>query len=439
MFRGNVTAAERLLRSRLEDDASDFAAGLPCRDSKGYSNMTMTPPRESAAEPPPPGGVEWVHLTDVAKAVKAGGDVAVRTSKLTIADTDMGLEARVTNVAAEKHLDIHSAIELFDARHAQSADALPLASAHVAPAGSVVLHEPGSKFRPLRDQGETIVLRVAGRDVALLAGCWLGYTVPVAGAKGIPGDKDSRRRGVPGKKDVLGRPGALSLAITFLGERSRWTALVSEYAQDGRTPPTFAIRGSGTIRMRVDVAAGLVQFRDQEDALLAGIVGMGAALLHVRLQPRVRPDADGDGRSIYPKWMVQQHKYAALTATGGEMRRGERLVGYGQMLANAAAQRKTPRATKVWQGTQAHVTAWDRGLVGTRKDDISFDDGLNFGYVSGYAWFGDGNDKPDDDKVARILMEEEKGAAGVVSAAGAAEEEVVTAAGAYDEGWVCDR
>lgn len=80
------------------------------------------------------------------------------------------MEVRLTNVVAEKGIAIHSVLELFDAHMARTNNALPFASVHVAPAGSIVLHARLDSFYPHTQQGETLVLRIAGRDVSLLAG-----------------------------------------------------------------------------------------------------------------------------------------------------------------------------------------------------------------------------------------------------------------------------
>lgn len=71
MFRGNDTAAERLLRSRLEGGVVDVVRSLPKCTGKSYT-MKINPLQESAAKPPPDGGLKWVHMTDVGKALKAG-------------------------------------------------------------------------------------------------------------------------------------------------------------------------------------------------------------------------------------------------------------------------------------------------------------------------------------------------------------------------------
>lgn len=401
MFRGDITPVERRLRSRLEADVADIVSALPDGVRHDYT-MTIRPRRESVVTPPTAGDVEWVHLADLRKAQRAGGEAALRTSRLAIEGTEVRLKSRVTNAAARKDVAVHSAVEIFDARNAQSsANALPLASAHVAPEGSAVLHEPARQFRPLAEQGETLVLRVAGRDVALLAGCWNGYVMPVSGVKGVSGRRETRLRGVPEKKGVSARPGALRLTIAFLGERPQWTPLMSDYERDGLTPPVVVIGDRKSYRLRVDLAAGTVRFRDKTDAVLAGVVGMAAALLHVRLQPRFQPasgrrktDSDSDSgnkknsnnsnNSLYPTWMVQQQAHAALTAAGGEWQHGQQLVGYGHMLERVAAAHRTPRSTKLWPTTQDRVPASFSRPEPAKMASI----GTRFGPVSGYEWEG---------------------------------------------------
>ncbi|CAM9093288.1 unnamed protein product, partial [Ascophyllum nodosum] len=137
MFRGNVTGAERLLRARLEKNVVDIVGALP--DDARHYTMRIHPLQETVVNPSPDGGVEWVHMTDVGNALKSGCKAIVRISELTVADTAVRMEVRQTNVAAREGIEIHSALEIFDGRNAQTSDALPLASVHVAPAGSTVL------------------------------------------------------------------------------------------------------------------------------------------------------------------------------------------------------------------------------------------------------------------------------------------------------------
>lgn len=148
--------------------------------------MKINPLQESAAKPLPDGGVEWVYMTDVGQALKTGCKATVRTSELSIFDTKVCMKVHLTNVAAESGITVHSVLEPFDVPMTRTDNALPLASVHAAPAGSILLHAPLDSFYPHTQQGETLVPRIAERDVALLAGRWDGYGKLVASVQGIP-------------------------------------------------------------------------------------------------------------------------------------------------------------------------------------------------------------------------------------------------------------
>eukprot|EP00439_Symbiodinium_sp_Y106_P026944 s858_g3.t1 len=217
----------------------------------------------------------------------------------------------------------------------------------------------GSKHPGLLKAGQkAYLLRVAGEDVAVVVGEWVGFQLPVRGVPGTPGisgDRGTGRRGVAGTRGIKGKPGKPGqLKIRIFALRTASECKVTATYFKPTAPAVYTmnladLRIPGcTENMVVDVATSSIQVRAQSTLPMAVAYGlsMSIAALHVTLQPRMTPltssgavtgVAPGSkkplpaspeaGVSLYPPWTVEQRNFPMLTAAGGEISPTETVVG----------------------------------------------------------------------------------------------------------------
>ncbi|CAE7042011.1 GRDP1 [Symbiodinium sp. CCMP2456] len=335
MYRGLVTIAERQYREQQWS--------LLRTNGAAAQNITLEAPW--GVTNGPEAGIPWVHRKDA-----AGGLYGLRRfSKLG------DLCAQVVHGRAQQQS--FSYLEVV----ANAEKSVPLVTAHAVESDQL----PGegqlsyrSKCPTLKAGQMAYLLRVAGEDVAVVVGEWVGFQLPVRGVPGTPGisgDRGTGRRGVAGTRGVKGKPGKPGqLQIRLFALRTASECKVTPTYFKRTAPAMYTTNLSDlhvpgcTENMVVDVATSSIQVRAQSTLPMAVAYGlsMSIAALHVTLQPRMTPLATSGavmgvapgskkplpaspeaGVSMYPPWTVEQRNFPMLTAAGGEISPTETVVG----------------------------------------------------------------------------------------------------------------
>ena len=193
---------------------------------------------------------------------------------------------------------------------------IPLATAHYVYPCSICTDKTTACSQ--KSDEVALLLRVAGEDYGILFGRWENFKPPLRATEDV-------------RKDQHGQPGRLELAFWKLGKHSVGYRQSFHRVRSDKEPGMYKIKlpiaekdgTSGTSSITFDIKETSVCIENASHAVVAFLISMASAALHVTLQPRFAPNSWNKKKidsTSFPEWSYSQESYDMLRGTGGDFK-----------------------------------------------------------------------------------------------------------------------